>query len=457
MPAEGRPVSVHPQYDVVVVGGGPSGATLGCLLAQAGYHTLLLEKDIHPRFHVGESLTPAANQIFKRIGFLTAMEDAGFIHKPGVCWTAPRGPVGKFVAIRLAEFPMPGATQTYAYNVERDAFDALLLRHAHEQGATVLQGAHVRNALRDGDRVVGVRVTLGAGWEQDIRARFVVDASGRRCLIANQLKLKKKDSEFNQFGIYSWFRHVEPNPPDYDGFLVLHFLGLERCWAWQIPLRDCVWSVGVVTDKQDFQKSGRTNEEFFQSLVSRNRSFSYNMRNAHRIRPWRVEADYSYRVERMFGPGWVLIGDSLGFVDPIFSTGMDVATHSALYAFEAIDATIRGADEEAAFGSYERRIRDGIDAWYELTALFYKLQNLFTAFAVRRRFREPVVRILQGNPYSTESQDRARQMIAILRNAYEHITADPGSLLRPGALDGNRSGPPLPPDGQWSPAPAPRG
>lgn len=428
-------VSAEPEFDVVVVGGGPSGATLGCLLAQEGYRVLLLEKNIHPRFHVGESITPSANLVFERIGFLEVMEDAGFVHKAGVCWTAPRGPAGKFVAIRLAEFPAPGATQTYAYNVERDAFDALLLRHAHERGAKVLQGANVRKVLLEGDRIVGVRVTLSEGWEQEVRARFVVDASGRRCLIANQLKLKKKDSEFNQFGIYSWFRDVEPNPPGYEGFLILHFLGLERSWAWQIPMRNGVWSVGVVTDKQDFHKSGRANEEFFGSLVGRSRSLSHNMRNAVRIRPWQVEADYSYRVERLSGPGWVLIGDSLGFVDPIFSTGLDVATYSALYAFEAIRATLRGGDEEAVFGSYGRRIRDGIDTWYELTALFYKLQNLFTAFAVRQRFREPVVRVLQGNLYIPESLDRARQMIGIMREAYEQVMADPGNLLRPGALD----------------------
>lgn len=422
-------------FDVIIIGGGPAGAVLGSLLGMNGYRALVLERDVHPRDHVGESITPSTNPIFKRIGFLEKMEDAGFVHKPGACWTAPRAPVGKFVAIRLGEFPPPGATQLYTYNVERDVFDTMLLRHAHEMGAKVLQGVNVQRVLFDGDRAVGVRAAVADGWERDLSARFVVDASGRRCMIANQLGLKRKDPHFNQFAIYSWFRGVEPNPPGYEGFLFLHFLGLERAWAWQIPMRGGVWSMGVVTDKQDFQKSGRSHEEFFDSLVRRNRSLAHNMRDAVRIRPWWIEADYSYKVDTLAGRGWVMVGDSFRFVDPIFSTGVDVAAYSALYAFEAFESVIGGEDEECAFKEYERRVGDGVDAWYDLIALFYKLQNLFTIFAVRKRFREQVVRILQGNLYIPESLERAREMIAVMQEAYEKVMRDPDNLLRPGALE----------------------
>jgi 1H-pyrrole-2-carbonyl-[peptidyl-carrier protein] chlorinase len=180
-------------FDVVIIGGGPAGSVLASLLAQAGYRALVLERDIHPRDHVGESLTPSTNPIFKRIGFLEKMEDTGFVHKPGACWTAPRAPVGKFLAIRLGEFPPPGATQFYTYNVERDVFDAMLLRHASELGAKVVQGARAQEVLFDDDgRAVGVRARVTDGWERDIFARFVVDASGRRCVLASNSGTRRR-------------------------------------------------------------------------------------------------------------------------------------------------------------------------------------------------------------------------------------------------------------------------
>lgn len=424
------------QFDVIVIGGGPAGSVLACLLAQGGYRCLVLERDIHPRDHVGESLTPSTNPIFSRIGFLEKIEKAGFVHKPGACWTAPRAPVGSFVSLRLAEFPPPDATQLYTYNVERDVFDALLIRHAHESGAKVIQGATVQEVLFDQDRAVGVRARFSDGWSQDLFARVIVDASGRRCVLARQLRMKKKDPQFNQFGIYSWFRGVEPNPPGYEGYLFLHFLGLERAWAWQIPLRAGVCSVGVVTEKSDFEASSQTREEFFNSLVARSRTFAHNMRAAEQIRPWWLEGDYSYKVDRFAGSGWLLVGDALRFVDPVFSTGVDVASYSALHAYEAIAGALGGACESAAFERYERRVTDGVDAWYELISLFYRLQNLFTYFAIKRDFREKVIRVLQGNLYQADTLERARDMISVMRQTHERIMAQPTNLLRPGALSG---------------------
>jgi FADH2 O2-dependent halogenase len=318
--------------------------------------------------------------------------------------------------------------------VERDVMDAMLLRHAHEQGAKVVQGATVKRVLFEEGRAVGVQVSLADGWERDVHAKVVVDASGRRCLLAGQLGLKRRDPNFNQFCMYSWFRGVETPPEKYTGFTLFYFLGLNKCWAWNIPLRGGVTSVGVVVDKRDFQVSGRTEEDFFSSLVRRSRGFTRVMENAKRIRPWWIEADYSYKIDRYAGPGWMLIGDAVRFVDPVFSSGVDVALFSALYAYQAITESWRTGDEAGPFSAYQRRVGDGVDVWYELIDTFYRLQSLVSRFVTNPRYREQIIRTLQGNPYDPDTQARARALLDVMNATFEKVMTDPENLLRPYAM-----------------------
>ena len=425
--------------DVIIIGGGPAGSALGTLLARDGHRVIILEKDIHPRDHVGESLTPSTNLVFEKIGFLDKMNDAGFIHKPGTGWNGPRSPLWKFVEIWLFEYPLPGTPQPYTYNVERDEMDTMMLRHAHESGAKVLQGVRATEVLWENGRAVGVRAQVTDGWERDLRAKLVVDASGRRCFMASNLKMKRKDPNFNQFCIYSWFRGVKEPPKRYDGFTLFYFIGLNQGWSWHIPLKDGKSSMGVVVDKEDFQKSGKSHEDFFYSLVRRNRTFTDAMKEAERIRPWWIEGDYSYKIDEFAGPGWLLIGDALRFVDPIFSSGVDVALFSAVYAYETILESWKTGEETKAFSAYQRRVESGIDLWYELIDTFYKLQNLVTRYASSKRYREMIVRTLQGNPYIPETQKRARILLDAMQESYRAAVADPGNLLRPWAMDPERA------------------
>jgi FADH2 O2-dependent halogenase len=417
--------------DVIVIGGGPAGAALGTLLADAGHRALVVERDVFPRDHVGEALTPSTNNVLQQLGVLPRLEEAGFFHKAGVGWTAPRSPLWRYLGVRTSDYPPPGAVQPYSYNVERADFDAILLRRAHEAGAKVLQGASAREVLFEDGRAIGVRLTVTDGWERDVRARFVVDASGRRCFLANRLGLRRKDREYNQFSIFSWFEGVGTPPADVRDFLFLHFLGLPRAWAWQIPLRNGVTSVGVVTDKADFQASGRAQEEFFGDLVGRNRTLARAMADARPRRPFEIEGDYSYETESITGPGWMLVGDALRFVDPIFSSGVDVALYSARFAFEAISSVLRGDDEASSMHVYSERVRSGVQIWYELTDLFYRLQLLFTWFMISRNHRAELVRVLQGNPYLPDTQATAQRLIERMREAHDAIVENPNSLLRP--------------------------
>jgi flavin-dependent dehydrogenase len=424
--------------DVIVIGGGPAGATLGTLLAQNGRKVLIIEKDIHPRDHVGESLVPSTNLVFDRIGFLDKLNDAGFIPKPGTCWNGPRSPIWKFVELPLFEQPLEGNPQPWTFHVERDAMDTMLLRHAYDAGAKVLQGVSVTDVIFEDGRAVGVRAKVADGWERDLRAKYIVDATGRRCLIASKLKMKQKDQSFNQFCIYSWFTNVERPPARLYGWGLFYFIGLNQAWGWQFPLREGKESVGIVVDKEDFQKSGVDADEFFNKLVQRSRHFSHVMRDAERIRPYWIEGDYSYKVDRYAGPGWLMIGDALRFVDPIFSSGVDVALFSALYAYEAIEESWRTGHEEKVFETFHERINTGVDSWYDTIRLFYKLQNLLTRYAVHPKWRPYIIRALQGAPYTPERVANNQVLQQAMHESYEKVMREPGNLLRPWAMDPER-------------------
>ena len=178
--------------DVIVIGGGPGGATVAGYMGRAGHRVILLERDIHPREHVGESLVPATNIVTHDLGFWEKMENFEWVKKPGATWTGTKGKIGSEFVVTFADYPQNIPNPDYTYHVDRSIFDAMYLRHASELGAEVVQGATVLEVLFEGERAAGVRVRV-LGRELTLRAKYIVDASGRRCTLGKQLGLWEKD------------------------------------------------------------------------------------------------------------------------------------------------------------------------------------------------------------------------------------------------------------------------
>jgi FADH2 O2-dependent halogenase len=400
--------------DVVIVGGGPAGSTLGCLLAAAKHKAILIERAGHPREHVGELLTPSVNAVLHRIGLLSRIDDTGFVRREGVVWTTADGPGKATWNIPVADYPPPRALLKYGFNVERDVFDAMLLGNARDLGAQVFERTAVRQVLFENDRAIGVEIQLPCGEIRSLRSRFTVDATGRRSLLGRQLHLIDRDTSRCQCSFYAWFRAVTPTEPVSKGFAHLHLLGNRRAWGWQIPLRDDVTSVGIVAPCGEFQ-TDTDRSAVFTHLIEDNRIFQCAMENAERMSPWRTVGDYSYRARRMYGAGWLLVGDASGFIDPIFSSGVDIAMYSAVFAYEAmLPLLLLGrwskADEEFALSKYEDRVRSGMAVWAKAVELFYNSPK-----RLRRLVGEPsalpsVCRFLQGNPYEVQNEMIAQQL-----------------------------------------------
>jgi flavin-dependent dehydrogenase len=414
----------HLDADVIVIGGGPAGATLGCYLAQAGLRTILIERENHPRPHVGESLVNATTRIFNDIGFLETMERERFVHKYGGTWT---GFQGRDVNsdIRFVRLPQDGVTQPYSYHVDRAHFDALLFKHAEQAGTTNIQGANVLSVtFDDANRATGVVVRV-LDREFALRSRFVVDASGRKTMLGNQLRLKQSDPAFDQFAIHSWFTGVQRREDDTRNFIRIFFLPYQRGWVWQIPITEEITSVGVVTEKSAFRHVSRDPDAFFARAVSANTTLAASMQAAERIRPYTKEGDYSYSMRRFAGSGWLLVGDACRFVDPIFSSGVSVAMYSAKFASEAIVAALEG-EERPAFAAYEARVARGVNIWYEFISLYYRMMYLFTWFARSSdEYQMDLIRLLQGLVFDREEV----KLLDVWKNMIVSIEQNPRHLL----------------------------
>jgi 1H-pyrrole-2-carbonyl-[peptidyl-carrier protein] chlorinase len=421
-------------FDVGIVGGGPAGASLGAYLARRGVSCVVLEREIFPRPHVGESLVPASTRVFRDLGFLQQMEEAGFPRKYGAAWTSTgtqrvafhgfeQLPDDYKVNIRFAEREQEGVELPYTYHVDRGKFDLLLLQHADRMGARVLEGLQVEGVDLEADEIPRIRGRLGRK-RVDFRVRIVVDASGRNTLLGRQLKLRVTDPVFDQFAIHAWFEDYDRGRSEEDNYIFIHFLPVSNSWLWQIPITDSVTSFGVVTQKKNFAKSRQSREKFFWDCIAKRPEVFEKLRRSRQIRPFKEEGDYSYAMAQVAGDRFLLIGDAGRFVDPIFSSGVSIALNSSRLAQASIlTALERGDFRRQSFADYETILRRGTENWYKFITLYYRLNILFTYFLNDKRYRLDVLKLLQGDLYDEEEPPvlaKMRQTVTAVEGNCEH-------------------------------------
>src|SRR5579859_6466604 len=228
------------ECDVAVIGGGPSGSTIAALLARNGRSVVLLEKDRHPRFHIGESLLPANLPLFERLGVGREIAAIG-MEKWGATFVSPwhRHTAG----FEFAEATDP--SMPLAYQVRRSEFDEILFRHAERSGARAFEQWRVRRFdLGGGARGPTVWATGPGGEEKEWGARFVVDATGRDTLFASRMNAKRRNRAHNSAAMYGHFRGARRDSGREEGNIIIFWF--DHGWFWFIPLRDGVTSVGAV-------------------------------------------------------------------------------------------------------------------------------------------------------------------------------------------------------------------
>lgn len=358
-------------YDVAVVGGGPGGATTAAFLARAGLGVALFERERYPRFHVGESLLPAALPLLERLGVYEAVAAGGFQVKYGATFhDQESGQEHTFYFAPGKPWP------NYSYQVPRADFDALLLDHARKQGVAVLQPTTVESATFDSD---GVTVTARHdGHPLAARARFLVDASGRDSFLAARLGRRERIPNLGKVALFAHFRGAERWPGREEGNIRVYIF--EDGWFWWIPLAGDVTSVGCVMHARTVRGWTGGMQTLYTEMIRRCHRVSEGLARAQRMTDVHRAANFSFINRPVVGDRFVCVGDAVAFVDPIFSGGVYIAMQSGELAARAIVAAFQdGCFRAAHFRPYERAVWRGIQPFFTMIHKYYEpaFVNLF--------------------------------------------------------------------------------
>jgi len=315
-------------YDVVVIGGGPAGSTVAALTAQAGIKTAVFERNLFPRFHVGESLIPECYWTFEKLGVLDRLRQSAFPKKFSVQFVTETGRVTS--PFYFDEYNPHESSQSW--QVVRGDFDRMLLENAEEKGATIRTDAQVLDIRFENDRAVGVNYKLensSTPSSVSVDANVVVDATGQSSFLMNRLGLKKKDPRLKKGAIWTYYRGAQRGDGRDEGTTIILQTQGKKSWFWYIPLPDDVVSIGCTGNlRYLFGNKDESPAEIFQRELARCPVLQSKLTDASGYDEYFTTKDFSYFTSQGAGAGWVLVGDALGFIDPVYSSGVFLALKS---------------------------------------------------------------------------------------------------------------------------------
>lgn len=339
--------------DVLVAGGGPAGSTIAALLAREGRLVVLLEKEHHPRFHIGESLLPGNVPLFDQLGVRDQIEKIG-MPKYGIEFVPPDLDYCSYVDFAEGWDP----SMASAWQVRRSDMDELLFRHAARVGAQALEGAKVTDVAFD-DEGARVEAVLDNGETRRWRARFVVDATGRDTLLANQFKCKEKNKDHNSTALFGHFRGARRLQGKREGNISICWF--EHGWFWFIPLADGTTSVGAVCWAYYLKARDKPLKDYFFDTIALCPELHDRLKDATLVDD-KVHAtgNFSYASTHATGDRYLMVGDAFTFIDPMFSSGVFLAMQSG---FDGAQLVATALDQPqrlpVARAAYEKRVRVG--------------------------------------------------------------------------------------------------
>lgn len=405
--------------DVVIVGGGPSGSAAAMFLIREGIQPLILEREQFPRYHIGESMTGEAGGVLRQLGFEERMLKDGHPIKHGVKVFGTSGRNDWFLPVMQRDCNYELKDQ-FTWQVRRSDFDRMLLDEAVARGTSLIHGKAVKPLLNDDGSVRGVQARID-GILQDIEAEVVLDCSGQATFLANAGVTGPKylgayDKQIAFFSQLEGFVRDDGESREMQPGNTLIFYQKKYHWAWAIPLDDDVVSIGVVCPAAYYQEKNESKLDFLtRELRELNPELTRRVPEVKLVEDVHVVPNYSFQVRGFTGKGYICIGDSHRFVDPIFSFGLYVALKEAQFAAPAVRAYLEGEGRDAAnpFADYQVHCEKGIDVLEDVLDGFWENPLTF-AFIVYHRYRELMIDVFAGRIYDHQPSEAVTSFRKIL-------------------------------------------
>ncbi|MFV2004123.1 MAG: NAD(P)/FAD-dependent oxidoreductase [Gammaproteobacteria bacterium] len=380
--------------DVLVIGGGPAGSTISTKLAQMGHDVVMLEKEQHPRFHIGESLLPMNLPIFEELGVLEQVEKIG-IRKYGAEFNDANYK-------NRATYYFENALDTsypFAYEVKREELDTILFRNAAKNGVKTFEKSRATSIEFKNDHSSLVECVDGAGNTTKWHSRFLVDASGRSTVLARKFNIKERSKEHNSAAIFGHFDNVVRREGRDEGNISLAWF--EHGWFWMIPFKDGSMSVGAVCWPHYLNSRKTDVDQFLWDTIALCPEVANRMTDAKLTTPVTATGNFTYAASHMAGDGYLMVGDAFAFLDPVFSSGVLLGMTGALKGAKVVNTILKNPEvAQQTIKKHDEEIRTAIKtfSWFIYRITQPAMRYLFMVRAERRVKREKgVTSLLAGD------------------------------------------------------------